>query len=44
MNSRKNNISTKQRIECLKSWMASNKYIQENRKKKNSKKKKQDNL
>lgn len=44
MISKKNNISTKQRIECLKGWMASNKYIQENRKKKNSKKKKQDNL
>jgi len=44
MNSRKNNISTKQRIECLKSWIASNKYIQESKKKKNSKKKKSNTL
>ncbi len=40
MISKKNNISTKQRIECLKSWMASNKYIQESTNKKNPKKKK----
>jgi|TARA_Y100000389_G_scaffold113438_1_gene110547 hypothetical protein len=33
MRTRKNNISTLQRIECLKGWMASNKTIKENRKK-----------
>ena len=33
MKTRRNNISTPQRIECLKGWMASNKTIQESRKK-----------
>lgn len=32
-------ISTRQKIECLKGWIASNKYLQESKKKFNVKKK-----
>jgi len=40
MRTRKNNISTLQRIECLKGWIASNKAIQERRNKAKVKKRK----